>query len=65
MPNKAEKKDAIRPLSDDEETFTFDRSLLAPSGAQVVRICKDFGVIRVEDIIIDGFKKARGWPQKI
>ena len=29
MPNKAEKKDAIRPLSDDEETFTFDRPLLS------------------------------------
>ena len=54
MPNKAEKKDTIRPLSDDEETFTFDRSLLAPSGAQVVRICKDIGVIRVEDRLIDG-----------
>ena len=38
MPNKAEKNDAIRPLSDDEETFGFDRLLFAPSGAQGVRI---------------------------
>ena len=37
MPNKAEKNDAIRPLSNDEETFGFDRLLFAPSGIRSPR----------------------------
>ena len=38
MPNKAEAKDSIRPLSDDEETFTFDLPFLTPAGAQGIKI---------------------------
>ena len=38
MPNKAETKDSIRPLSDDEETFTFDLPFLTPTGAQGIKI---------------------------
>ena len=38
MPNKAETKDSIRPLSDDEETFTFDLPSLTPAGAQGIKI---------------------------
>ena len=34
MPNKTEKKDSVRPLSDDEGTFTFDLPWFAPTGAQ-------------------------------